>query len=173
MEIWKDCVTSNFYEVSSFGNIRDKETKCLLKLRYSSNGYVICGIRKGLNDRKQKMLSIHREVAKAFIENPFLYNQINHKDGNKTNNNVENLEWCNQSQNMKHAYKIGLEKSDVERLRHLRDMKIKVKFKNGQECEYSSIKEACEKLSINRKTLYNIIHKRFKNTRTDIQEVSL
>lgn len=51
---------------------------------------------------------IHRIVAKCFIENPEGLTEVNHKDGNKKNNNVENLEWCTRSENNRHAFKTGL-----------------------------------------------------------------
>jgi len=51
-----------------------------------------------------KWYTIHRLVAFLFVENPLKYLQVNHKDGVKTNNDASNLEWCNQSQNTKHAY---------------------------------------------------------------------
>ena len=60
---------------------------------------------------KSKCLKIHRLVAEAFIDNPHNYNIINHKDGNKQNNYVENLEWCTISYNVKHAFDTGLNKA--------------------------------------------------------------
>jgi len=59
-------------------------------------------------NNKRNTATIHRLVASAFIPNPHDYPQVNHKDGNKQNNNVYNLEWCNQSQNQIHACEIGL-----------------------------------------------------------------
>lgn len=60
------------------------------------------------NNNIKKTYSVHGLVAEAFIPNPNNYPFINHKDGNKLNNNDWNLEWCTNSQNLKHAYKLGL-----------------------------------------------------------------
>lgn len=57
---------------------------------------------------------IHRVVAKCFLPNPDSLPQINHKDGNKLNNDVSNLEWCTQSENIKHAYDNGLMKKPTD-----------------------------------------------------------
>lgn len=58
-------------------------------------------------DGKHHYFYIHQLVARAYIPNPNGYKMINHKDGNKTNNTVENLEWCTHKQNMEHAYVNG------------------------------------------------------------------
>lgn len=69
-----------------------------LKLRTQNSGYAICDIYK---NKKKKTFTIHRLVAKAFIENINNGEAVNHKDGNKLNNKVDNLEWCTYSENTK------------------------------------------------------------------------
>jgi hypothetical protein len=59
----------------------------------------------------QKNMVVHRLIAKAFIPNPNNLEQVNHKDGNKLNNSVNNLEWVSKSDNVKHAFRIGLQKT--------------------------------------------------------------
>jgi hypothetical protein len=58
-----------------------------------------------------KVLMVHRAVAIAFIDNPDNKPEVNHKDGDRLNNCVDNLEWCTRSENMKHAYATGLHKT--------------------------------------------------------------
>jgi hypothetical protein len=118
-EIW---VPVNEYEdilqVSNFGNVRtltrdipvnggvrvEKGRDCSKRLK--KNGYLQIAVRLG--DRKRKWFLVHRLVAKAFIPNPLNLPQVNHKDGNKQNNELSNLEWCTSSDNQYHALKAGL-----------------------------------------------------------------
>ena len=67
-----------------------------------------CGYRCVILNRKNH--NVHRVIAKTFIENPNNLPCVNHKDGNKLNNKVDNLEWCTHSENVKHAYCNGLER---------------------------------------------------------------
>ena len=93
-EIWKTIKEYNGdYEVSNYGNVRTNigTTPRLLK-PYFLDGYAFVHLRG-------KNIRIHRLVAAAFIENPNNYECVNHKDYNRLNNHVENLEWCTKKYN--------------------------------------------------------------------------
>lgn len=93
-------------------------------------GYLILTLSKnGITENKK----IHRLVAQAFIPNRDLKPAVNHKDGNKTNNNVENLEWVSHSENTRHAYKTGLLKPDYERLSKMGVLGNQIKLKRLHE----------------------------------------
>lgn len=96
-EIWKDIEGYECkYQVSNLGRIkslnynREKQIK-ILKPHIDCGGYLRVGLRK---EGKEKIYKMHRLVAQAFLPNPNNYPQINHKDEDKTNNCVSNLEWC-------------------------------------------------------------------------------
>lgn len=109
MEFWKEVPNqeyTKFNEVSTIGNIRRKGKVLKPHIR---NGYkAVCLY--NYENKKQLTINIHRIVAKAFIPNPNNYPSVNHKDGNKLNNTVENLEWVSALQNTDHAVKTGLSK---------------------------------------------------------------
>lgn len=112
IEIWKTVKNFNAYEISNLGNVRSSITKKELKQRENNRGYRIIEL-YDIGIRKTAL--VHRLVAEAFIPIPNILKnekrlQVNHKDGIKNNNNLNNLEWCNQSYNMKEAYKLGLRK---------------------------------------------------------------
>ena len=106
------------YEVSNYGNIRSLDRYISgafdskrfikgveIKSCLTGNGYLGFNLVK---DGKSKTSKVHRVVANAFIENEHNKPEVNHKDGNKHNNNVSNLEWVTVGENQSHAYKIGL-----------------------------------------------------------------
>ena len=136
MTIWKDIEGTTNYEISSNGNVRNKTTKKILKGRKSKSGYLQVSI-KFDGEEKFKNKYIHRLVAEAFIENKYNKKEVNHKDGNKLNNNLDNLEWVTSSENQKHRHSIGINKTSNRRIG---------KFNlNGQLIkEYSSIIKAAE-----------------------------
>ena len=92
------------YEVSNLGRVRNI-LKNKIKNTRLNNGYEIVDLYKG---GIRKTYLVHRLVATAFIPNPNNYNEVNHISGIKSCNCSKNLEWCNRSMNMIHAYKMGL-----------------------------------------------------------------
>ena len=91
MEIWKNIECFEQYSVSNLGNVRNNQTGRILKPRKHTGGYMRVMLCK---DKKHYDYYIHRLVAMAFISNPKNLPEVNHKDEDKTNNVVENLEWC-------------------------------------------------------------------------------
>ena len=139
-EIWKPIKDfEGLYEISNLGNIRSlnfNHTKKvrILKQNTNHNGYKYINLCK---NSKQKGLRIHRLVAEAFIPNPNNYSQVNHIDENKSNNKVDNLEWCTCKNNIN--YEEGIKKRSKSRCR-------KVIFKENEKIKFifNSRKEAGE-----------------------------
>jgi hypothetical protein len=97
------------YWISKLGNIYSSLKSQLLKLQINNlrKGYPYIGLHK---NKKIKKYSIHRLVAQTFLPNPENKSQVNHKDGNKKNNHIDNLEWCTPRENCVHAYSLNLSK---------------------------------------------------------------
>lgn len=107
MEMWKSIKETNNYEVSNKGNVRRKLKKGykLLKPFEDKDGYLkVCLC----ENNKRIYRFVHRLVGIEFIENKYNKPTINHKDGNKKNNNIENLEWATIKEQNNHALKSGL-----------------------------------------------------------------
>lgn len=94
------------YFVCENGDIINSKTNKKLKPQNNGNGYLKVTLSI---DGGQIQRYVHRLVAECFLLNKSL--QVNHKDGNKENNNIENLEWCTNSENQIHAHKTGLKKN--------------------------------------------------------------
>ena len=114
-EIWKDIEWAQGYQVSNLGKVKSLERphkshhgttyiqkERILKTRLDPNGYEKVGILK--KDGKQKQVMVHRLVAEAFIPNPDNLPQVNHKDENRSNNIVNNLEWCTAKYNQNYGH---------------------------------------------------------------------
>lgn len=111
MEIWKTLKINNKYLISNKGRVKSlcyrNSNKEKILSCYGKN-YKIVKLTKN-NERKDYY--IHRLVAEAFIDNPNNYPCINHINGDKRDNRVENLEWCTYQHNIKEAFKLGLSKN--------------------------------------------------------------
>ena len=105
-EEWRDIVGYENYQVSNMGRVKSlnynhtKQEKILSQFLNNRIGYLQVVLYK---EGKMKTFRVHRLVANAFIENPNNYPMINHKDEDKTNNCVDNLEWCTNSYNQKYG----------------------------------------------------------------------
>lgn len=109
-EVWKDVVGyEGYYQVSNLGRVKNVKTQRILRQAKDKGNYCIVSLSKQC---KHKTRTVHSLVAESFIRktNKKQKLQVNHKDGNKSNNNVNNLEWITPSENLKHAYENGLKK---------------------------------------------------------------
>jgi hypothetical protein len=105
IEIWKDVLGyESFYQVSNLGNVKTLGNNKFGNIRVMKNtlrkGYCTVTLRK---NNIQKIFRVHRIVAEAFIANPHKKSQVNHKNGIKNDNRLENLEWATAFENMQHA----------------------------------------------------------------------
>ena len=138
MNKWKEIQGfEGLYKISNEGKIYSNKINAIMKTYINNNGYECVQLTK---NKKRKHFLVHRLVAKAFIPNIDNKPQVNHIDGNKANNRVENLEWYTNSENQIHAYKNGLNRS-----------KKKQCTING--IDYESITEAANQLGVSRATI--------------------
>lgn len=158
-EIWKPIKGyEDLYEISSLGHVISKDRIVLcsdgkkrkikgrpIKNIKADTGYYSVGLRK---NNKTELCLIHRLVALHFLEPVEGKNVVNHKDGNKLNNNYENLEWCTLSENFKHAWRTHLCHSSE--LTGGSKAVNKIDLKTGNVIEtYISVASAARKNNIN------------------------
>ena len=161
IEQWKDVAGyEGLYKVSNFGNVLScmryvKGSRCEKKIVSErmlrpllSRGYASVALCKEGNVKRE---SVHRIVANAFIENPMNYEVVNHKDGNRLNNNVSNLEWCSYKQNIAHAKEVlGID------YRTLAKRNKPIKRNDG--VVFCSVNEAAQKSGTTRGNIYLQMH---------------
>lgn len=104
-ENWLTVKHNDNYEISNLGNVRNKITKRILKPAISNKGYYLVSLSRNC---KQHTYTIHKLVMEHFNRCAFDYEVINHKDHNKLNNNIDNLEYVTQKENVQDAYDNGL-----------------------------------------------------------------
>ena len=168
-EIWKDIGGYEwYYQISNKGRVkslsRQREgngkkgllAERILKLTINSDGYYNVKLYK---NGKKKSFKVHRLLAIAFLENPKGEKYINHKDGNKTNNSLDNIEWCTSSHNVKHAYKMGLnpvclnlDKEKLEKLYIKKNKSVK-EIAATANCSITSVRNYLKKYNIKKEAI--------------------
>lgn len=130
---------NNLYEIDETGTIRNISSQKIIKGYVEKNGYVRVKFENKLLPKVIRK-GVHQLVAEAFIPNPEKKPFVNHKDSNRSNNNLDNLEWCTHSENMKHAYiHNDVIKDKLQEYRNIRKKPVT----NG-EITFESISEAGE-----------------------------
>lgn len=147
-EIWRDIPgLEGIYAASSAGRIKSIKTGKIHKLYVHKNGYVYCHLSK---NGKAKVIRVHRLIAETFIPNPGNLQYINHKDEDKTNNCVDNLEWCTAKENA--TYGTRIERIVNKNLNHPRKSKWVIKLSKNNEILhfYPSTMQASRETGISR-----------------------
>lgn len=146
-EIWKDIIGfEGLYQVSNFGNVKSLRNNINLSPALTRKKYYVVKLCYRLSS---KSIFIHRLVATAFIANPENKPSVNHINGIKTDNMVENLEWCTNKENTIHAYKIGLKKPCYKSVAQLSLKGEIIKI-------FNSIKEAGKELNIDASSITKV-----------------
>lgn len=173
-EIWKNVPGfDGMVQASNLGRIKSfysYEYGRILKQTYDNNGRGYCRIR--INHHRYYP---YRLVAQTFIPNPENKPEVNHKDGNKSNNRVDNLEWATRSENQKHAYKLGLQKPSEKQKQAVSKWNKENRTKKIYQCDtennlikiYNSCKECSQFFNTSEATIsrHCTQHKLYKGYR--------
>ena len=115
-EVWKQYLDTK-YEVSNLGNVRNKKTKAVLSQADTGNGYLCVGLQ--IDKGVYKKTRVHRMVAITFLEfqRTEERNEVDHINGNKSDNSVDNLRWCTHKENMNNPVTLRKIRRGVKRYR--------------------------------------------------------
>jgi len=152
METWKDIEGLENYKISNNGKVYSKKRNKILKPNINRGGYYKVDLFKLSKCHRKR---IHRLVAEAFIPNPNNLPQINHKDGNRLNNNVNNLEWCTQHWNNIHARDILCKNSGIPVIGTHVITGEKIYFKSTREAQRNGFDSGTISLCCNKKCKYH------------------
>ena len=154
-EIWKEInienVDTSGYFISSLGRFKNKKGVIMADYKPHHSGYIHVRV----NIQKY---ALHRLVALAFLENTDNKPFVNHIDGNKTNNHLDNLEWVTASENNSHAHEIGLTTGHTRKI-------IQYDLEMNQIKEFKKIYEASEVLNISLSCIKDVLNKKQKSSK--------
>ena len=162
-EVWKDIAGyEGFYQVSNTGKVKslvgwdghkyvNREIMINPYKQKTNKSEYLRSVVKLKKHGEHKDFKVHRLVAQAFINNKNNYNVVNHKDGNPLNNSIDNLEWCTQKHNCKHAIENGLNVRRIDTI----DRETMVEFLNSGK----TYDEIAITLGIAKGTVFNYIKK--------------
>lgn len=174
-ELWKPIEQFKYLEVSSKGRVKrlaHKNQKERIQSEFAKDrdGYCRCTVFK--LDGTYTSMPVHRLVAIAFIPNPENKSCVNHIDGDRTNNNVENLEWVTPKENVLHSYLYGDRKKckNVQKNTLLTDFQIN-EIDNLR--KLYTVNQIAKLFNIEYQSLKNIIHKKKQREKLDNQQPSL
>lgn len=168
IEVWKDIPNyEGLYQASNLGRIKSldryvisKDYKSFRKGKIKKpsvheNNYLYVILS---NKSVEKHKLVHRLIAETFLDNPNNYSVVNHINGNKQDNKVENLEWCNHQQNSQKAWEMGLYPKKKEKTHSTKKVKVIQKDLQGNIIKiWDSITEVNKKLKINTTQISNCI----------------
>ena len=143
------------YSITEDGKVWSNITNRFLKAGLGKIGYYVVALRK---DNKQKTFNVHRLVAELFLDNVENKPFVNHINGNKLDNRIENLEWCTARENNIHAHKIGLnyisKSNRVEASRTAKEKFSKIVLDTQTGIFYNSARDAAKVKGLNSNTLH-------------------
>jgi hypothetical protein len=166
-EQWKAIAECNGeYSISDYGRVKSLKfgKERILKPSLIGNGYP--AVLLSMKGQKVKLQCIHKLVASAFIKNPDNKPQVNHKDGNKLNNHIDNLEWMTIKENIQHAYDTGLfddKRKKIAAACVLHHSKSVIDIITGN--KYQSLSEACRVNNLKYTTEVSRIYNGYKTQR--------
>ena len=156
------------YYISDDGKVFNKNGREISQ-RKATNGYMRVNLRKG-NQKYEKptTVSVHRLVAEYYVPKIKGKEFVNHIDGNKTNNEKNNLEWCTSKENSKHIYELNKEyrekcNENIKKAQKIRKKEIDVYKNNMFVGRYESKNQVAKTFNINPKTLYNYMNGKTTN----------
>ena len=172
-EVWKDVVDyEGLYQVSNLGRVKGCERivkhfrggNRILKEKFRSlsndkDGYKFLDLYK---NGKGQIMRVHRLVSMAFIKNPENKSQVNHINGIKYDNNIDNLEWSTSHENMQHAFRTGLQKPNIN---NEKSVFMYSKDTNELVCSFVSIAKASKHINCKTSDICNVLKNRQKSVK--------